>query len=465
MGKTIWLASSLAAALTGLSAPAAFANDPCGPLWVDDNGNPTVAYKGKPNPKNAPDCLLTKDNWNGVKDKDGNYIGGLSGNINDAMTQNQSQIWNGVKYKAQVNGADHQVWSPGLGSVIDDDSHWAGWTKSNGQMKTVAEKINDDSDRIDTKQDKITDGQLNQAKDWVNKQIATAAAGGAVPPSGGDIKPMSHITPSDTADSDKTAGSINNVIDGLNKAQGTATAAQLQAETNEGNIAKNTQAIAGKQDKITQAQIDKAKSWVSGQISAAAGSGGDCKACDTIKKISEMDADGNLTAKDATARATAGNAQISADKAQADASAALTGGADDNTARQGVAANTQAIYQANRNIADTSAADRSYTDQTAAKTLASANAYTDSRYNQLNGKLDKLRSRVDSGVAGATALASIPFSSLTKNSFGGSVAVANSKAAGSVGYQRNFSKRWSARGTVAFGDHYAQGGVGGSYNW
>jgi len=43
--------------------------------------------------------------------------------------------------------------------------------------------------------------------------------------------------------------------------------------------------------------------------------------------------------------------------------------------------------------------------------------------------------------------------------------VANSKAVGAIGYQRNFDKHWSARGTVAFGDHYAQGGVGGSYNW
>jgi len=41
--------------------------------------------------------------------------------------------------------------------------------------------------------------------------------------------------------------------------------------------------------------------------------------------------------------------------------------------------------------------------------------------------------------------------------FGDSVAPANSKAVGAVGCQRNFDKHWSARGTVAFGDHYMPG--------
>jgi len=388
--KAIMLASAAAIALGAVSAPA-FAGD-CGPLWVDGNGNRTTAPNGHPNPANKDGCELTVDNWN-------NDIGP---NINKAMADNQSQVWNGVKYKASVNGADHQVWSPGLGSVVDNDPHWGSWTNANGSMKTVSEKINDDSDRIDANTHAIGDN-------------AKAIAGN-----------------------------------------------KQQIDTNTDNITKLQ--TGGANDSVARVNAQKALDLMNGATGPGGGDDtvarqGVAKNSSDIAKISETDANGNMTAKDTTAR------QGVEDNKTAIATTQQSIG-DDDFRQESVQGHLADMNTSISNtISQTSINDRAYTDSVAATTLNKANAYTDGRFNQLNGKIDKLRSRIDSGVAGATALASIPFSSLTKNSFGGSVAVANSKAAGAVGYQRNFDKHWSARGTVAFGDNYAQGGIGGSYSW
>jgi len=457
MKKRFGLAAALATVLTVSAAPAAFANEPCGPFWVDDNGNRVPPYDtdhhAHKNPNNKDDCELTKDNWN--------YD--MGPNIDKTIADSQNQVWNN-----RTKNTDGS-YNPGIGQVNANDPHMADWAK-NGRMKTVAEKINEDSDRINNKQDKITSDQITDAKTWVNGQIAKAASGGAIFPTNG----MSHFKAADTADAAGTADSINKVIDYLNAAQGTATEARLNTgtnaeniKTNADNIAANKTAIDLKQDKITQKQIDDAQTWVTKQIKAAVDAGGgNCGACDKINKISDTDPDGNLTAKDTTARTGVAENKKAIAQNKSDIATTQKSIGDEDFRKESVQNRLADMNTSiHKDIAATSASDRAYTDSVAVNTLNKANAYTDSRYNQLNGKIDKLRSRIDSGVAGATALASIPFSSITKNSFGGSVSVANSKAAGAVGYQRNFDKHWSARGTVAFGDHYAQGGIGGSFNW
>lgn len=114
------------------------------------------------------------------------------------------------------------------------------------------------------------------------------------------------------------------------------------------------------------------------------------------------------------------------------------------------------------NVAEVS---KSYVDNSAAQTLKSANDYTDKRYNQLNGKVKKLRARADSGIAGATAIGTLAFDSLKANSIAGGLAVAKNKVAGAMGYQRNFNENWRARGTVSVSDNYVQGGASVGYSW
>ena len=119
----------------------------------------------------------------------------------------------------------------------------------------------------------------------------------------------------------------------------------------------------------------------------------------------------------------------------------------------------------NQNIGRVAADSRNYTDQVAGETLGKANAYTDSRYNQLNSKMKKLRGRVDAGVAGATAIGSLTFDTLKPNSVSGGLGVAKNKVAGAIGYQRNFNEKWRARATISVSDNYVQGGTSVGYSW
>jgi len=235
------------------------------------------------------------------------------------------------------------------------------------------------------------------------------------------------------------------------KAQSTADTANATANGAKAMTIANQRDIADNRQGVIDATTGKA--W-DNQARTAAGN------AQSAANAAQGDATAALSG-DANDRVARSKAQ----DAQKDATRALTGQANDEMARDGVAANAQRIYEANQNIARTSAADRSYTDQTAAKTLASANAYTDSRYNQLDGKVKKLRARVDSGVAGATAIGTLAFDSLKANSIAGGLSVAKNKVAGAVGYQHNFNENWRARGTLAVSDNYVQGGASVGYSW
>jgi len=117
-------------------------------------------------------------------------------------------------------------------------------------------------------------------------------------------------------------------------------------------------------------------------------------------------------------------------------------------------------------VRKTSADDRGYTDYKADQTLKSANDYTDSKYNHLNSRMKKLRGRVDAGVAGATAIASMPFDSTPgAKSVAGGLGVAKNKVAGAMGVQYNWEKGYRVRGTIAISDNYVQGGVGFGKSW
>jgi len=122
-----------------------------------------------------------------------------------------------------------------------------------------------------------------------------------------------------------------------------------------------------------------------------------------------------------------------------------------------------------QNITDTAATTlqeaNAYANKVGAETLDKANAYTDSKYNDLNSKMKKLRGRVDAGVAGATAIGSLSFDTLKANSISGGFGVAKNKVAGAFGYQRNFNDKWRARVTVSVSDQYTQGGGSVGYSW
>lgn len=179
----------------------------------------------------------------------------------------------------------------------------------------------------------------------------------------------------------------------------------------------------------------------------------------------ERDANGNVVLDaNGKAKTVPNSVAPAAEGETADDRATVKDFADQKMA-EGKAYVEKRYQELNERFDTTAGQSKAYTDATAQQTLKSANDYTDSKYNQLNGKIKKLRARADSGIAGATAIASLPFSEAGKNSLAGGLGVAKNKVAGAVGYQHNFSQNWRARATVSVSDNYVQGGAGVGYSW
>jgi len=277
-----------------------------------------------------------------------------------------------------------------------------------------------------------------------------------VPPSGkpfpvGPAVPPANVSPAPAQDSGKLPEHIggialrDRVIPGVASASAVADTinnTNKQVNANTSDIGKNTQGIAGLNDRMDEN--------------------------DSMNDIQNAAIDKNTSDIASHSKLIDGNRQ-QINHNSADISQLYQKGG-------------QAIEDMNQNIANTSKADRAYTDQVGQQTLSSANAYTDNsaiqtlnkanaytdqRYNQLNGSIKKLRSRVDTGVSGATAIGSLAFDTLKKNSFAGGLGVAKDKISGAIGYQRNFTDHWRARATMAFGlgDNYVQGGTSVGYSW
>jgi len=245
------------------------------------------------------------------------------------------------------------------------------------------------------------------------------------------------------------------------KAQTTANNAMQKAE-GAMNIALDAQIVA----KSAQTTADEGKSLAQ---TANASAGRAQSVADTANEKAAR----AITKAD-TAQTTADTAQKSAEAAQITA----------NTAEAKAETNSKAITATQKSIGDDEfrkvsvqerleklsrqfgdTASRIYVDNSVNQAVKTANAYTDSRVNQLNSKVKKLRARADAGIAGATAIGSLAFDNLKANAVSGGLGIAKNKVAGAVGYQRNFSDKWRARAAISVSDNYVQGGTSVGFSW
>jgi len=76
---------------------------------------------------------------------------------------------------------------------------------------------------------------------------------------------------------------------------------------------------------------------------------------------------------------------------------------------QTTATQQQAVQRAQADeMVSTSASDRAYTDQQMTSAVQQSNSYTDSKFNQAENDISKLRSDMYGGVASALAIAGLP---------------------------------------------------------
>jgi len=184
----------------------------------------------------------------------------------------------------------------------------------------------------------------------------------------------------------RTAQSIaDSANDTANEAASVAVDAKQQADSNTQNIMNLNNNVVDPDAKGQGSAWDKTARNASSSAQAAANAAN-----------ATANAAGNAAN---TAGQIANKAQVSADNAmgvaadarqQADGNtmniqSLANGASNDSVARNGVSALDQ-------RFSDGMAAGKAYVDQSAANTLNSANAYTDQRYNQLNGSIKKLRS-------------------------------------------------------------------------
>ncbi|EGK0774454.1 hypothetical protein IOL85_004524, partial [Salmonella enterica] len=147
--------------------------------------------------------------------------------------------------------------------------------------------------------------------------------------------------------------------------------------------------------------------------------------------------------------------------------------ASENTERRALIAENNAVTRSN-----------TYTDESSSRTLESANTYTnhratqaennavarsnnytDNRFGELKNQVDRNEKRLNAGIAGVTALSSIPYSSGNKFSYGigmGNYQNGNAVAAGvqfrvspSTNVRLNIS--WDSAGNNATGVGIAGG--------
>ncbi|EAA7440693.1 hypothetical protein AHX56_25855, partial [Salmonella enterica subsp. enterica] len=193
----------------------------------------------------------------------------------------------------------------------------------------------------------------------------------------------------------------------------------------------------------------------------------------TDSSITGLKLDEKLSTADSNAQKYATSAQTAANKYTDDTAKKTLKTASENTERRALIAENNAVTRSN-----------TYTDESSSRTLESANTYTnhratqaennavarsnnytDNRFGELKNQVDRNEKRLNAGIAGVTALSSIPYSSGNKFSYGigmGNYQNGNAVAAGvqfrvspSTNVRLNIS--WDSAGNNATGVGIAGG--------
>ncbi|EHB2430981.1 hypothetical protein JYH61_000070 [Salmonella enterica] len=220
---------------------------------------------------------------------------------------------------------------------------------------------------------------------------------------------------------------------------------------------------------VNKGQLDKAIAGVSGGVSKSDAQ----QMADNAKTEANRHTDTEIGSLDTKAQGYASTAQEKAKDYTDDTAQETLKSANENTERRAVVAENNAVTRS-----------KAYTDESSDRTLESANTYTnhrtaqvennavarsnnytDNRFGELRKSLEHTEKRLNAGIAGVTALSSIPYSAGNKFSYGigaGNYQNGNAVAAGvqfrvspSTNVRLNIS--WDSAGNNATGVGIAGG--------
>ncbi|EGI1203849.1 YadA-like family protein [Escherichia coli O8:H7] len=107
-----------------------------------------------------------------------------------------------------------------------------------------------------------------------------------------------------------------------------------------------------------------------------------------------------------------------------------------------------------------------YSDISASRALSEANRYTDNKFRNLNNKIERAEKRLNAGIAGVTAISSIPY--VAENSFSYGIGVGNYQNANAVaaGIQYKTSRNANIRLNISWdSSHNTAIGAGVACGW
>ncbi|END2357420.1 YadA-like family protein [Escherichia coli] len=107
-----------------------------------------------------------------------------------------------------------------------------------------------------------------------------------------------------------------------------------------------------------------------------------------------------------------------------------------------------------------------YSDISASRALSEANRYTDNKFRNLNNKIERAEKRLNAGIAGVTAISSIPY--VAENSFSYGIGVGNYQNANAVaaGIQYKTSRNTNIRLNISWdSSHNTAIGAGVACGW
>ncbi|EBW9697683.1 hypothetical protein GWC26_03520 [Salmonella enterica subsp. enterica] len=220
---------------------------------------------------------------------------------------------------------------------------------------------------------------------------------------------------------------------------------------------------------VNKGQLDKAIAGVSGGVSKSDAQ----QMANDAKTEANKHTDTEIGSLDTKAQGYASTAQAKAKDYTDDTAQKTLKSANENTERRAVVAENNAVTRS-----------KAYTDESSDRTLESANTYTnhrtaqvennavarsnnytDNRFGELRKSLEHTEKRLNAGIAGVTALSSIPYSAGNKFSYGigaGNYQNGNAVAAGvqfrvspSTNVRLNIS--WDSAGNNATGVGIAGG--------
>ncbi|ELW5472079.1 YadA-like family protein [Salmonella enterica] len=220
---------------------------------------------------------------------------------------------------------------------------------------------------------------------------------------------------------------------------------------------------------VNKGQLDKAIAGVSGGVSKSDAQ----QMANDAKTEANKHTDTEIGSLDTKAQGYASTAQAKAKDYTDDTAQKTLKSANENTERRAVVAENNAVTRS-----------KAYTDESSDRTLESANTYTnhrtaqvennavarsnnytDNRFGELRKSLEHTEKRLNAGIAGVTALSSIPYSAGNKFSYGigaGNYQNGNAVAAGvqfrvspSTNVRLNIS--WDSSGNNATGVGIAGG--------